>query len=94
MPRLEIEHGMGKEEERPLEMSFKDMCLIKSLRVNRVPIDDNAKALYSKEEGKELSFYLGYHPKPHTLTHEKTLYIYYPRSSKAVGILVFLDKYG
>ena len=59
-----------------------------------MPIDDNAKALYSREEGKETSFYLGHHPKPNTLTPEKTLYVYYPRSSKAVGILVFLDKYG
>ena len=94
IPRPDTEHGMGKEEERPPEMSLEDMHLINSLRVNRVSIDDNAKTLYSKEEGKEMSFYLSQHPKPHTLTLEKTLYVYYPRSSKAIEILVFLDRYG
>ena len=52
---------MGEGEERPLEMGPKKMCLINSLRVTRVPIDDNAKALYSREEEKkELSFFLGH----------------------------------
>ena len=85
---------MGKEEERPPRMSLEDMHLINSLRVTRVAKDDNAKALYSREERKELSFYLSYHPKPHTLTLEKTLYVFYPRSCEAAGILVFLDRYG
>ena len=85
---------MSEDKERPPKMSLEDMHLIDSLRVTRVPVDDNAKDFYSKEEGKETSFYLGYHPKPHTLALEKTLYVYYPRSSKAMGILVFLDKYG
>ena len=68
IPRPRPKHGMGEEEERPSEVSHEDMCLINSLRVTRVPIDDNAKSLYSKEEGKEINFYLGHHPKPHTLT--------------------------
>ena len=84
---------MGKEEERPPEMSPEDMHLINSLRVTRVPMNENAKALYSREEGKETNFYLGHHLKSHTLILEKTLYVFYPRSSKAVGILVFLDIY-
>ena len=94
MPRPDNEPDLREVEERPPEMSPEDMRLINSFRVNRVPIDDNAKALYSREEGKETSFYLGHHPRPNTLTPEKTLYVYYPRSSKAVGILVFLDKFG
>ena len=85
---------LGEEEERPPEISPKDMHLINSLRVTGVPIDDNAKTFYSREEGKELSFYFGHHPKPHTLTSEKTLYVLYPRGSKTTGILVFLDRFG
>ena len=85
---------MGEKEERQPKVSHEDMCLINSLRVTRVPIDDNAKALYSREEEKETNFYLGHHPKSHTLTPKKTLYAFYPRSSKFVGILVFLDRYG
>ena len=91
IPRFEFEHGMNEEEEKPLEVSQENMRLINSLRVMRVPIDDNVKALYSREEGKELNFYLGHHPKPHTLTLEKTLYVFNPRSSNAIGILVFID---
>ena len=53
MPKPNIEPGMGEEEERPPKMSLEDMRLINSFRVNRVPIDDNAKTLYSREEGKE-----------------------------------------
>ena len=37
---------------------------------------------------------MGHHPKPHTLIIQKTLYVFYLRSLKAVGILVFRDKYG
>ena len=69
------------------------MRLINSLRVTRVPIDDNVKSLYSKEKGRELSFYLAHHPKPHTLTLETMLYVFNPRSSKVVGMLVLQDKY-
>ena len=94
IPRPNTKHGMGEDEERPPKVSHNDMRLINSLRVMRVPIDDNDKALYSREEGKKMSFYLEYHQKPHTLTPEKTLYVYYSRNSKAIGILVFLDKYG
>ena len=68
IPRPDIEHGMGKEEERPPKMNPKDMSLINSLRVTRVPIDDSAKSLYSRKEEKEINFYLGLHPKSHTLT--------------------------
>ena len=75
----------------PPEVSHEDMCLISSLRVTRVPIDDNAKALYSGEEEKKMNFYLGHHPKPHILNPKKTLYIFYQRSSKVVGILVILE---
>ena len=82
------------EEEKPPKVSQEDMCLINSLWVTRVPIDDNVKVLYSQKQGKEWNFYLGHHPKPHTLSMEKTLYVFHPRSSKVVGILVFLNKYG
>ena len=70
------------------------MHLINSLRVTRLLIDDNAEALYSQEERKELKLYLGHHPKPNILTTERKLHVFYPRSSKAIVILVFLDLYG
>ena len=88
---LKPDHGMGEEKERPSKVSHEDMPLINSPRVMRVPIDDNAKTLYSREEGKEMSFYLGHHPKPHTLTLEKTLYVFYLRSSKAVRAMPWLE---
>ena len=82
---------MSEEEEKPPKVIQEDMRLINSQRVARVLINDNAKALYSREGGKELSFYLGHHPKSHTLTLEKTLHVFYLRSSKAVEILVFIE---
>ena len=59
--RPKIDHEMGKEEERPPKVSHEDMHLINSLRVMGVPIDDNAKALYSRDKEKELNLYLGHH---------------------------------
>ena len=64
--RLELEQGMSEDEEKHLEVGQENMCLINSLRVTRVPIDDNAKALYILEEEKELKFYLGH---TQSLTH-------------------------
>ena len=46
-PRLEPKPIMSEKEEKSLEVSQEDMHLINSRRVTRMPIDDNAKALYS-----------------------------------------------
>ena len=94
IPRSEPKPITSEEEEKPPEVIQEDMRLINSLWVSRVPIDDNAKALYSREEGKEWNFCLGHDLNPHTLFAKKTLYVFYLRISKVVGILVFLDKYG
>ena len=34
------------------------------------------------------------HSLPHTLTPDKILYTFYPKNTKDVGVLIFLDKYG
>lgn len=82
------------DEEKPLVVDLNELQLINSLRAQRVPIDDQAKALYTLEEEGERNFYGGIHPKPHSLTPKKTLYTFYAKSAKALGVLIFLDKYG
>ena len=64
------------------------------LHAKRVPLDDNAKALYTHGEKWERNFYGGLHPQPYSLTPNKTLYAFYPKNTKSMGVLIFFDKYG
>ena len=73
---------------------MKEFRLINSIHVKRVPIDDRARALYTHGESGERNFYGGVHPQPNSLTTDKILYTFYPKSAKAMGVLIFLEKFG
>ena len=74
---------------------MREFILINSIHVKRVPIDDDhARALYTYGESGERNFYGGVHPQPNSLTTDTTLYTFYPKSAKAMGVLIFLDKFG
>ena len=88
------EEPIPEKEEKPPTVDLNELRLINSLQTQRIPIDDKSKALYTHGEKGERNFYGGMHPQPHTLTPEKTLYTFYPRNAKAMGVLIFLDKYG
>ena len=62
-------------EERPPNMASMRLKLFNSLRIGKVPIDDVVKALYTIKEAGLKTFFQTYHPLPHTLTDEKTLYV-------------------
>ena len=66
-PMHKNETTFEEEEENPPTVDLNELQLINSLTVQRVPIDDNAKALYTHEDGGERNFYGGLHPQPHTL---------------------------
>ena len=75
------ENTREKFEEKPLAADINELKLINSLSVQRVPIDDNAKVLYTYGERGERNFYGGLYPQPYTLTPEKTLYTFYPKNA-------------
>ena len=94
MGKLEEEISPEEPEEKPPSIDMGKFRLTNSIHVKRVPIDDHTRSLYTHGESGERNFYGGVHPQPNSLTTDKTLYTFYPKSAKAIGVLIFLDKFG
>ena len=80
-------------EEQAPTTNLEEFTVLNSFQVKRVPIDDEARALYTHWDGKDRTFYGGLHPRPYSLTPDKTLYTFYPKRVKVMSVLIFLDKF-
>ena len=56
------EDPIEEQKEKPPTVDLNELRLINSLRVHRVPIDDDSKDLYVHEEKGQRNFYGGSHP--------------------------------
>lgn len=94
MEKMEKETNLEEPEENPPSIDMKEFRLLNSFHVKRVPIDDLVRALYTQWDNGDRHFYGGLHPKPNSLATKKTLYTFFPKSAKAMGVLIILDKFG
>ena len=69
--------------------------LVNSMWTQRVPIDDNTKAVYKREDTGTEFFYLRDNPPEYSLEADKALYVYVQTSMTRGGMpTIFLDKFG
>ncbi|KAI5073784.1 hypothetical protein GOP47_0011797 [Adiantum capillus-veneris] len=71
-----------------------NLRLINSVWTQRVPIDDNTRALYKREDSDTTYFYVKKNPLSYNLSDEKVLYIFVQELASHHTSVIFMDKYG